>query len=410
MALGGAFGLQSTLASGTQISNVIKVGLIGCGGRGLGAAAQALRADQQVVISAIGDIFEDRLTVAQHALRKVDEQRTPFDKNIFIGFDAYQKVIDSGVDVVILASPPFFRPQHITAAVNAGKHIFSEKPFAVDIPGIRQVIDAVRVAREKNIAFASGFCFRYDARKRALFGKILNRDIGEILSLSSYRFGGELPATDRQENWSDLAYQLKNWHYYNWLSGDLVVEQTIHSIDMMLWAMGGRLPYKIIGTGGRQVRTAERYGNVYDHFAVEFEFRNGVKGFHFARQQAGCANRNTVNIVGTHSTADLAVNSRYAITGQENWTYTGPNNNMYQTQHDELFASIRNGRPINDGKWATDSSILAILATMATYSGQEILWDKAMESDYRVGPAIENFDWDTVYETPPVPMPGVTKF
>lgn len=409
LAVGSVFDVNRAFPAGLQISNTIKVGLIGCGGRGVGAAVQALRADPQVVITAIGDIFEDRTAVALHALKQVDEGRTQIDADVYLGFDAYQKVIDSDVDVVILASPPYFRPQHVTAAVSAGKHVFCEKPFAVDIPGVRQVIDAVRVAREKNIAFASGFCFRYDFRKRALFDKILNRDLGEILAVSSYRFGGELPSVDRQESWSDLAFQLKNWHYYNWLSGDMLVEQTIHSIDMMLWAMGGRLPYKVIGTGGRQVRVAEKYGNIYDHFAVEFEFRNGVRGFHFGRQQPGAAYRNTVNVVGSSSRADLSVGTKYVITGEHNWEYDGPTNNMYQTQHDELFASIRSGRPINDGEWAANSNILAILCTMAGYSGQEIDWDEAMKSNLSLGPAVETLDWDTVYETPPVPMPGMTK-
>ena len=239
------------------------------------------------------------------------------------------------------------------AAVQAGKHIFCEKPFAVDALGVQQVLEAVRLSREKNIALVSGFCFRYDFRKRALFDQVLNRRVGEVLSVNSYRFGGELPYTPRQQEWTDLDYKMRNWHYYNWLSGDVIVEQSIHSLDMMLWAMGGRLPHKAIGTGGRQVRVDERYGNIYDHFAVEFEFMNGVKGFHFTRQQPGVANRNSVEVVGSEGTASLEVGRSYTITGQRPWGYEGETNNMYQTQHDELFASIRQGKPINDGPWAT---------------------------------------------------------
>ncbi|WP_353130877.1 Gfo/Idh/MocA family protein [Parapedobacter pyrenivorans] len=388
---------------------MIKVGLIGCGGRGTGAAVQALRADPQVVITALADIFEDRLADSLHALQKVDTKRTKVDPHHrFVGFDSYRQLIDSDVDVVLLASPPYFRPLHLSAAVAAGKHVFCEKPFAVDMPGVRKVLEAVKVSKEKNLALVSGFCFRYDYRKRALFEKVHQRAVGEILSLSSFRFGGELPFKPRQSHWNNLDYSLRNWHYYNWLSGDIIVEQSIHSLDMMLWAMNGRLPYKAIGTGGRQVRIAEKYGNIYDHFAVEFEFQNGVKGYHLTRQQPGCANRNTVDIVGSEGTASLEVGRRYAITGRRPWVYQGPTNNMYQTQHDALFASIRAGNPINDGGWSTNSTILAILSTMVGYSGRELTWEEALASDLTFGPPIDSFDWDTRWPTPPVAMPGTT--
>ncbi len=410
LSLGGVLAAQGLSASTFSASNVIKVGLIGCGGRGTGAAAQALRADPNVVITALADIFEDRLAGSLQALQKIDEKRVQVDEqHRFIGFDSYQQVIDSGVDVVLLASPPYFRPLHLSAAVAAGKHVFCEKPVAVDMPGIRRVLEAVKVAREKNLALVSGFCFRYDVRKRALFEKVQQRAIGEVLSVSSFRYGGELPFQPRQPDWSDLAYQLRNWHYYNWLSGDLVIEQTIHSLDMMLWAMGGRLPYKAIGTGGRQVRVDEKYGNIYDHFAVEFEFQNGVKGYHFARQQPGCTDRNSVDIVGSEGTASIEVGRKYAITGRQPWQYEGPTNNMYQTQHDELFASIRVGRPINDGAWATNSTILAILCTMVGYGGHEITWEQALASDVTFGPPLETFGWDVEWPMPPIAKPGITK-
>ncbi|WP_244518586.1 Gfo/Idh/MocA family protein [Parapedobacter composti] len=405
-----AMAAPAFLFSKQPVSNSIKVGLVGCGGRGTGAAVQALRADPNVEITALADIFEDRLSGALHALQQVDAKRVKVDsQHRFVGFDSYQQLIDSGVDVVLLASPPYFRPMHLAAAVEAGKHVFFEKPVAVDIPGIRRVLEAVKVSKEKNIALVSGFCFRYDYRKRALFEKIKQRAVGEVLSLSSFRFGGELPFQSRQPSWSDLVYRLRNWHYYNWLSGDIIVEQSIHSLDMMLWAMGGRLPYKAIGTGGRQVRVDEKYGNIYDHFAVEFEFQNGVKGYHFTRQQPGCTNRNSVDIIGSEGTASIEVGRKYVITGAKPWSYDGPTNNMYQTQHNELFASIKAGKPINDGLWAANSTILAILSTMAGYSGKEITWEQAMASDVTFGPPLDAFDWDTQWPTPAVATPGLTK-
>ena len=211
LAVGSAFGLGHVQAGSPMASNVIKVGLVGCGGRGTGAAVQALRADPNVIITALADIFEDRLAGAYHALQQVDADRTKVTKQQqYLGFDSYQQVINSDVDVVLLASPPYFRPAHLMAAVQAGKHIFCEKPFAVDALGVQQVLEAVRLSREKNIALVSGFCFRYDFRKRALFGQVLNRRVGEVLSVNSYRFGGELPYTPRQQEWTDLDYKMRN--------------------------------------------------------------------------------------------------------------------------------------------------------------------------------------------------------
>jgi len=388
----------------------LKVGLIGCGGRGTGAAAQALAADPDVVITAMGDVFEDRLEGAYAALVKIGGDKVKVDKkNKFIGFDSYQKVIDSGVDVVLLTTPPAFRPEHLTAAVNAGKHIFCEKPVAVDAPGVRKVMAAAKLAKEKNLALVSGFCFRYDMPNRATFGEILNGGVGDIKTVSTYRNGGELWYKDRQPDWTEMTHQMRNWYYYNWLSGDFIVEQSVHSLDMMSWAMGDVLPVKATGSGGRQVRTDEKYGNIYDHFAVEFEYANGAKGFHFTRQQAATSHRNSVDVLGTDGNAIINIGTRYEILGKNNWKYEGKKNNMYQTQHDELFASIRNGKPLNDGEWMANSTMLAIWSRMVGYSGQTITWDQALNSEKHLGPNTEDYNWDLKVEMPPVAIPGVTK-
>lgn len=411
--------IGSTLAYNAGISApfpanrkaILKVGLIGCGGRGTGAAAQALQADPDVILTAMGDVFEDRLNEAYKEIVKVAKDKVKVNnENKFVGFDAYLKVIGSGVDVVLLATPPAFRPDHLIAAINAGKHVFCEKPVAVDAPGVRKVLMAAKKAKEKNLSLVSGFCFRYDLPNRAIFSKVLQGDVGDIRTVSTFRNGGEIWTKPRQPEWTDMTYQMRNWYYYNWLSGDFIVEQAVHSIDMMSWVMGDQMPVKVTGTGGRQVRVDEIYGNIYDHFAVEFEYKNGAKGFHFTRQQSGTSSRNTVEVMGTDGTASVSIGRNYEITGKNAWKYSGPKNNMYQTEHDELFASIRNGKPMNDGEWMANSTLLAIWARMAAYTGQTITWDQAFNSNETLGPRTEDYTWDLKWKVPPIAKPGITKF
>lgn len=386
---------------------ILKIGLIGCGGRGTGAAAQALRADPDVQLVAMGDIFEDQITTAYDALMKIEPDKVKVkSRHKFVGFDAYQKVIDAGVDVVLLATPPVFRPLHLEAAVHADKHIFCEKPVAIDPPGVRRVLEAVRKSKEKNLAVVSGFCFRYANPNRAVFGRVREGAIGDVVSLSSFRYGGDLSLKPRQAGWSDLEFQLRNWFYYSWMSGDLVVEQAVHSLDMMSWVMGDIPPEKAIGSGGRQVRIAEEKGNVFDHFSVELTYPGGVKGYHFARQQTGSTNRNSVDVVGTGGKMAVEIGSRYEILGPQPWKFDGPNNNMYQTEHDELFDSIRSGTPINDGEWMTNSTMVGILSTLAAYSGTEVTWERALNSNMTFGPHPEEFHMDMGALTIPVAKPG----
>ena len=282
----------------------LKVGLIGCGGRGTGAAAQALEADPNVVLYAMGDVFEDRLEEAHSALLKIAGDKIKVDKQKkFIGFDAYLKVIESGVDVVLLTTPPAFRPDHLTAAVNAGKHVFCEKPVAVDAPGVHKVLAAAKMAKEKKLSLVSGFCFRYDYPNRAVYGRVLDGAIGDIRTVTTFRHGGEAWYKERQPDWTDMTYNMRNWYYYNWLSGDFVVEQAVHSLDMMSWVMGDKMPISATGTGGRQVRVDKKYGNIFDHFAVEFEYDNGAKGYHFTRQQSDTSHKNSVEVFGSEGSA-----------------------------------------------------------------------------------------------------------
>ncbi|WP_422080204.1 Gfo/Idh/MocA family protein [Ulvibacterium sp.] len=397
-------------AIGPFKEKTLKVGLIGCGGRGTGAAAQALQADENVVLHAMGDIFEDRLETSYTELLKVVGDKMKVEKeNKFIGFDAYQKVIDSGVDVVLLTTPPAFRPGHLTAAIAAGKHAFCEKPVAVDAPGVREVIAAAEKAKAKNLSIVSGFTYRFGFGNRAAFDQILNGAIGDIGTVTTFRFGGELWYKERQPEWTEMTYNMRNWYYYNWLSGDFIVEQAVHSLDLMSWAMGDVMPLKAIGTGGRQVRTDKRYGNIYDHFAVEFEYANGAKGYHFTRQQSDTATRNTIDIFGAKGTAMIQPGRKYQINGPEAWRFEGEENNMYQTQHNELFEAIRKGKPINDGKRMAHSSLLAIWARNAGYTGKEISWEQAYNSNESLGPKLEQYNWDLVWPSPSIAVPGKTK-
>lgn len=406
-----AVGLNMAYGMTPKQNKVLKVGLIGCGGRGTGAAFQALNADPDVELIAMGDVFEDHLEEALSTLKEEIPEKVKVDEaHKFIGFDAYQKVIDSGVDVVLLATPPCFRPDHLEAAINAGKHVFSEKPVAVDAPGVRKVLDAAKKAKEKNLSIVSGFCYRYDNINRAAYKRIHAGGVGEIHTVITKRFGGELWSKPRKEGWTDMEYQLRNWLYYDWLSGDFITEQAVHSLDLMAWALGDRIPVKAIGTGGRQKRVDPIYGNVYDHFAIEYEYEDGVKGIHFCRQQSGTQGRNTVDVYGEEGHAFVRPASSAEISGKlMNWKFDGDHDNMYQIEHNELFSAIRRNQPLNDGIWMAHSTMLAILGRMVGYSGQEITWEEALASDVHLGPRFEDYAWDVKWPMTDVPVPGKTK-
>lgn len=388
-------------------ADTIKVGLIGCGGRGTGAANQAMKADPNVKLVAMADAFEDRLQSSMENLKKGHGDKVAVDpEHQFIGFDAYQKVIDSDVDVVLLATPPGFRPQHLSAAVAAKKHVFAEKPLAVDGPGVRQVMAAAKKAKENNTALMSGFCWRYHEPKRATFGKILDGAVGNIGTVYNTYNTGTLWSKERQPEWTEVEYQLRNWLYYKWLSGDHITEQAVHSLDMMAWALGDKHPMSAVGTGGRQVRTDNKFGHIYDHFAIVYDYGDGQKGIHMSRQQFNCANSYSVEVSGDqgHAMVDC-IKGVHEIKGEDKWRYRGESNDMYQTEHDELFASIRNGSPVNDGDFMAQSTLLAIMGRMAAYTGQIVTYDEALNSQEKLGP--ENYSWDLEYPVAAVPMPGI---
>ena len=390
-------------------SDTLKVGLIGCGGRGSGAAAQALNADSNVMLTAMGDAFEDRLQSSLKTLQTTagaKVQVTP--EKCFVGFDAFEKVLSSGVDVVILATPPGFRPMHLKAAIAAGKHVFCEKPMAVDGPGVRSVLESAAEAKKKNLSLVSGFCWRYNLGERAIMERIHDGKIGEITSLYNTYNTGPLWVHPRKPEWTDMYYQLRNWYYFTWLSGDHIMEQSVHSLDKMSWAMKDVHPVRCIAHGGRQVRTGQEYGHIFDHFEVVYEYPDGQRGFHFSRQQANTAMDNSDYIMGSKGIAKIKAFGALEITGENKWRFSGDRPDMYQVEHNELFASIRSGKPINNGDWMASSTLLALMGRMAAYTGQIITYDQALNSQEKLGPS--TYTWDTPITVPPVAMPGVTPF
>ncbi|HUD48526.1 MAG TPA: Gfo/Idh/MocA family oxidoreductase [Candidatus Baltobacteraceae bacterium] len=390
----------------------LKIGLIGCGGRGTGSASQALNADKNVVLTAMADVFEDKLKASLESLRgEVPDKIKVAEDHCFVGLDAFQKVIDSGVDVVLLATPPGFRPQHLKAAVAAGKHIFCEKPVATDAAGLRSVLESVAQSKQKNLALVAGFCWRYNLAERALFQRILDGQIGNVRVVYGTYYTGSVrpmpPASQRLAGMGDLEWQLRNWYNFGWLSGDGYVEQAVHAVDWMCWAMRDEAPEKAVAVGGRQI-PAEG-GNIFDHFEVNYEFAGGARGFLASRQQAGCANDNTATIFGTEGEGrEMGFAGMPFIRGKRAWRYAGPRPNMYQVEHDELFASIRSGAPINDGDRLARSTLAAIMGRMAAYTGQEVTWDMALNSKEELVPA--NIAWDTPIPVPPIARPGETQF
>jgi predicted dehydrogenase len=397
---------QSAYAAG---SDVLRIGLIGCGSRGTGAAAQALNADKNVKLVALGDAFEDRLQNCLSTLQKDETIAPKIDVKAdhrFVGFDAYKNVIASGVDVVLLCEPPHFRPAHLKAAIEAGKHVFAEKPVAVDAPGVRSVLATCEEAKKKNLSVVSGLCLRYSHGFQEMMKRLHDGAIGDPVALQANDYRGRIWVKERQPDWTDMHWQMRNWYYFTWLSGDFNVEQHVHFLDVCAWAMKNEYPVRAVGMGGRQVRTGPEYGNIYDHFSVIYEYANGVKLFSNCRQQTGCHNDMSAHALGTKGRAEIS-ERRLAITGSNAWQRPGKDNNFYQTEHDELFASIRAGKPINNGDYMSKSTLLAIMGRMAAYTGQLITWDMALNSKEDLTPP--KYEWGPL-ATPAVAMPGKTRF
>ncbi len=395
-----------------QGSDAVNVALIGCGGRGSQAAINAMNADPNNRLTVMCDLFPDRLNQSRQGISKrLDQQYRVTDDTAFTGFEGYKRVMDSDAKVVLLCTTPHFRPLHLKAAIDAGKHVFCEKPVAVDAPGVRSVMKTCEEAKEKKLAVVSGLYWRYDHGVRETIKRIKEGAIGDIIAMQENYLTGTLwhrGTRDEHPDWSEMEYQMRNWMYYTWLSGDHNVEQHIHSLDKALWLMDDKPPVAAYGMGGRQVRVEPKWGNIYDHHAVVYEWPN-TRVFSFTRQMSGqkMFNQTEDIILGTKGQANVIkheINS-----GGETWRYRGDKPSMYDVEHVELFKSIKEGNPINNGQYMCYSTMLAILGRMCTYTGQRITWDEAWNSQLDMTP--ESYEWGDV-KLPPevlaVAMPGKT--
>ncbi|MCS6774913.1 MAG: Gfo/Idh/MocA family oxidoreductase [Chloroherpetonaceae bacterium] len=394
-----------------QGSSRLKVGLIGCGGRGTGAALQALSADPEVVLHAMGDVFQSQIDGSLAALKgesAVASRVQVKPERCYVGLDCYLKVLDSGVDVVLLASPPGFRPREIRAAIAAGKHIFAEKPMGTDAVNVRAALEAAREIPKKKLAFVAGFCWRYEPANRAFFRQIHEGAIGRIRHYHATYLAGPVkpmpPASTRPAGMSDVEWQVRNWYNFVWLSGDGLVEQACHSVDKILWAMKDTPPAKCVATGGRMVPNNE--GNIYDHISVFYEWPDGTRAT-MAQRQITCGYYdNSDYIYGTRGEGIIR-SGRPTITAEKQWRYTGESKNMYQVEHDELFASIRSGKPINDAPRMAISTLVAIMGRMAAYTGEEVTWEHVMQSRENLFP--DPLNWDMKLPIAPMAVPGQTR-
>lgn len=397
-----------SFAAAKPSADTLRVGVIGCGGRGTGAAVDSLSGDDHTQVVAISDLFSDRVMPCRDSLASIEEE--PMRKRVdlppsrcFVGWDGYQGVLDSDVDLVILATAPHFRPIHLAAAIQKRKHVFMEKPVAVDATGIRSVIESSALAEQHALAIVSGTQRRHERCYLELMQRIHSGQIGRPVSARCYWNQGGLWNHGRKPEWSDMEWQIRNWLYFTWLSGDHIVEQHVHNIDAVNWALGGT-PLRCTAMGGRQVRTDPAYGHVFDHFAVEYEYANGVVCQSACRQIDGTAGRVEEVIVGTEGTT-YSASGRARIEGKNAWKFNGENGNPYVDEHRDLVTSIRSGRVLNEGKRIAESTLTAIMGRMSAYTGKQVTWEQAMASKENLAPPAYEFG---PLPVAPVPIPGRT--
>ena len=393
-------------------SDILRVGLVGCGGRGAGAAVNALNADPNAKLVALADVFPDMLNSARANLKKEKpEQVAVDDDHCFVGFDAYQKVLECS-DVVLLALPTYFHPIYLKACVDAGKHVFCEKIHALDAPGVKLLLEAGEIAKQKGLSIVSGLAWRYHTGVRETMQRVLDGALGQIVTIEETCNTGSLRSRHRQPGWSEMEYQLRDWYNFNWLAGDLPGLNMVHNLDKAAWAMREEPPLHAWGMGGRQTRVGREYGDAWDHFAVVYQYADGTRMYAYCRQQDGCLTSIADRFTGTKGSCDL-LNCR--IDGEHKWRYAGPDCNRFDLEHVALFNAIRQSQPVNNSLYMARSSLLAIMATWVCYTGQLITWDQALNSKYVLAPPRLALDADP--PTKPdaqgnysLPHPGLTKF
>jgi predicted dehydrogenase len=394
-------------------SDTIRVGVIGCGGRGTGAAANILGGVPGVKLVAMGDAFKDRLEGSQAQLLKDPKLAPMIDvpaERAFVGLDAFEKVLATDADYIILASPPGFRPEHLKAAVAAGKNIFTEKPVAVDGPGIRSVLESYEQAKAKSLAIVAGTQRRHGKGYVETMKRIHDGAIGDVQAARCYWNQGGLWNKARQPEWSDLEWQMRNWLYFTWLSGDHIVEQHVHNLDVVNWAMNAH-PVKALGIGGRQVRTGPEWGHIFDHFTVDYEYPSGAHMLSMCRQMPGTEGRVAEDLQGTLGGCATSQDAkRYVISGKNAWRLEPDQVGLdpYVQEHIDLVASIRKGEPLNELKTVAESTLTAIMGRMSAYTGQSVTWEQALNSQQSLVPPSGQLAWGPM-PVPPVPEPGKTE-
>lgn len=369
-------------------SDVIRVGVIGCGGRGTAAAINAMRADRGVRIVALADIVRDRMLEARSKMQVEHPQQVAVpDDHLFTGFDGYRHVIEL-VDVVIIANAAKFHPLHLMAAIEAGKHVFVEKPHAIDPAGIKVVRRACALARQKHLSVVSGLQSRYHPGYREAIARIHEGAIGEIVAIQETWLRAPYVLRPRRPGMSELEHQVANQYHFHWLSGDDVPQTLIHNLDRSRWVLGEQNPLRCWGMGGRSSLRGEIYGNVFDHHAVVYEFASGVRVYAYCRTIDNCYNENSSLILGTKGRCDLL---QLRITGEKQWRYLGPldKNPAYDLEHVALFEAIRKGQPLNNGDYMADSTLMAVMGQLACYTGKELRWEDVAKSDFYYPPRPE---------------------
>ena len=357
----------------------------------------------------MADVFPEKVERAVTGLKKRHEKKVDVPHQ-FVGLDAYQKLIGSGVDLVILATPPGFRPVQFRAVVEAGKHCFIEKPMATDAPGVRSIMESVKISKQKNLAIVAGFCWRYELERRAFYERVLGGEIGDVQSIYATYLTGPVkpmqPDSARKPEWSDIEWQVRNWYNFAWLGGDGLVEQAVHSVDKIAWAMRDEPPISCTAVGGRGI--PNHSGNIFDHIEVNYLYPNGVRAYMAQRQQRRCHNENNDYLLGTKGRGDIA-RGVFIENAKGRWTYDGKRENMYQVEHNELFESIRAGKPINNGDRMALSTMMAVMGRTAAYTGKQITYEQALNAKEDRYP--RDMNWETGKHTPPpLAKPGITPF
>ncbi|MCX6836866.1 MAG: Gfo/Idh/MocA family oxidoreductase [Verrucomicrobia bacterium] len=398
---------------GATDSRKLKIGLVGCGGRGTGALAQALGADSNSTVSALADLFSTQIDITLQALSTkpefTDRAKVPESRR-FVGLDAFTKMMASDVDVVLLTTPPGFRPLHLAAAIAAGKHVFCEKPMATDAPGVRSVLESARTAKEKNLSIVAGFNVRYDTTHQEFMKGIHDGKMGDVMSLQDNRLGTPVkpmsPPEARPKEMGDVEWQLRNWYNFTWLSGDGLVEQAVHHVDRIMWVMQDVPPQDCIANGGRNSPNYE--GNIYDHIDALWQWEGGMQASLMQRQVLGCDPNSVMMVHGTKGRAAIDLSRGIVPLDGKRTRSTYSLGPSYNNEHIHLFNAIRAGEAVNDGVRMAHSTLAAIMARMAAYTGKRITWDMAMNSKEKLVP--DNLTWDMKLPITPMAIPGQTKF